>query len=128
MNVLRSSSARVRALVDALFAEVAPLITVSSKARQKEALKTVLLNLLRADRLDRPVRYSRDKNRYQRDRRYGMLFFKYDRLIPIIDALAQQGYIEQSSYYNDPNDDRGGLQTRMWGTDRLWTLCREHRA
>ena len=125
MNVLRSSSARVRALVDALFAEVAPLITVSSKARQKEALKNVLLNLLRADRRDCPVRYSRDKNRYQRDRRYGMLFFKYDRLIPIIDALEQQGYIEQSSYYNDPNDDRGGLQTRMWGTDRLWMRCRE---
>ncbi|MBC8392437.1 MAG: hypothetical protein H8E17_07725 [Deltaproteobacteria bacterium] len=45
MDTARSSSRRLRCLVDALFEEIAPLITVSSKSRQKEALKTTLMNL-----------------------------------------------------------------------------------
>ena len=126
MDTALSSSRRLRSLVDALFEEIAPLIKVSSKSRQKEALKTTLMNLLRAHHLDKPVRYSRDKNRYTKDRRYGKLHFKYDRLIPIIDALEKLGYIEQSSYYFD-QEKKEGLQTRMWATAKLWTLCQEHR-
>ncbi len=126
MDTARSSSRRLRCLVDDLFEEITPLIKVSSKSRQKEALKTTLMNLIRADQLDKPVRYSRDKNRYTRDRRYGKLYFKYDRLIPIIRELENLGYIEQSSFYFD-HEKKEGLQTRMWGTDKLWTLCQEHR-
>jgi hypothetical protein len=127
MRPMESSSRRLGALVDAVFEEVAPLVKVSSRTRQVEALKTILLNLIDAHHLDKPVRYSRDKNRYTRDRRYGLLHYKYDRLIPIIDAMGRLGYIEQSSYYKDPDDDRYGLQTRMWGTDRLWAQIREYR-
>ena len=126
MDAVLSSSWRLRSLVDALFEEIAPLIKVSSKSRQKEALKTTLMNLIRAHQLDKPVRYSRDKNRYTKDRRYGKLHFKYDRLIPITDALESLGYIEQSSFYFD-HEKKEGLQTRMWGTDKLWTLCQEYR-
>jgi len=126
MDAAQSSCQRLRSLVDALFEEITPLIKVSSKSRQKEALKTTLMNLIRAHQLDRPVRYSRDKNRYTRDRRYGKLHFKYDRLIPIIKELKKLGYIEQSSYYFD-HEKKEGLQTRMWGTDKLWTLCQEYR-
>ncbi|MBW2165942.1 MAG: hypothetical protein JRG74_07545 [Deltaproteobacteria bacterium] len=127
MDKALSSSKKLRQLVDALFEEIAPLIKVSSKSRQKEALKTTLMNLIRAHQLDKPVRYSRDKNRYTRDRRYGKLYFKYDRLIPIIDALEGLGYIEQSSFYFDHEKKGEGLQTRMWGTDKLWSLCQEYR-
>ena len=126
MDAALSSSRRLRSLVDALFEEITPLIKVSSKSRQKEALKTTLVNLIRAHQLDKPVRYSRDKNRYTKDRRYGKLYFKYDRLIPIINELEKLGYIEQSSFYFD-RDKKEGRQTRMWGTDKLWTLCQEHR-
>jgi len=126
MDAALSSSRRLRSLVDALFEEITPLIKVSSKSRQKEALKTTLINLIRADQLDKPVRYSRDKNRYTKDRRYGKLHFKYDRLIPIINELENLGYIEQSSFYFD-HEKKEGLQTRMWGTNKLWTLCQEHR-
>jgi hypothetical protein len=126
MDTARSSSLRLRCLVEALFEEITPLIKVSSKSRQKEALKTTLMNLIRAHQLDKPIRYSRDKNRYTRDRRYGKLHFKYDRLIPIIRELENLGYIEQSSFYFD-HEKKEGLQTRMWGTDKLWTLCQEYR-
>jgi len=126
MDAALSSSRRLRCLVDALFEEITPLIKVSSKSRQKEALKATLMNLIRAHQLDKPVRYSRDKNRYTKDRRYGKLHFKYGRLIPIINALESLGYIEQSSFYFD-HEKNEGLQTRMWGTAKLWTLCQEYR-
>jgi len=127
MKPMKSSCRRLDDLVDEVFEEIAPLVKVSSRPRQKEALKTILLNLIHADNLDKPVRFSRDKNRYTRDKRYGLLHYKYDRLIPIINAMEQIGYIEQSSYYNDPNDESYGLQTRMWGTDQLWETLREYR-
>ena len=106
MDKALSSSKKLRQLVDALFEEIAPLIKVSSKSRQKEALKTTLMNLICAHQLDKPVRYSRDKNCYTRDRRYGKLYFKYDRLIPIIDTMEGLGYIKQSSFYFDHEKKR----------------------
>jgi len=121
LNAYRSKSRRLKSLVNNLFDEIAPLIKVSSRSRQKDALKTILINLSVAHNLDKPVRYSRDRNRYTRDRRYGQLHFKYDRLIPIIDALERLGYIEQSSFYFGHDDDDDGRQTRMWATDKLWS-------
>ena len=93
--------------------------------RSKEALKTVLLNLELARRLNVPVRYSRNKNWYSHDARYGKLHFKYGRLIPIIDGLEALGYVQQKTGIF--NQDKGfGRQTRMWGTDRLWRLFDKH--
>jgi len=126
LDAYRSKSRRLRRLVNWLFALIAPLIRVSSKYRQKEALKTILINLFVARRLDKPVRYSRDRSWYTRDRRYGMLFFKYDRLIPIIDAMEDLGFIKQKEGFFI-RDGEHGRQTRMWGTDKLWSLFGEHR-
>ena len=126
LDVFQSSSLRLRHLVNRLFDTITPLITVSSKSRQKEALKIVLINLYQANQLNKPVRYSRDKNSYTRDRRYGQLFFKYDRIIPIINGLERLGYIEQSAFYFD-HENEEGKQTRMWGTESLWVLFHEHR-
>jgi hypothetical protein len=68
-----------------------------------------------------PVKYSRDRNFYVRDdARYKKLFFKYDRIIPIIDTLEALGYIKQLNGIFI--FDKGfGRQTRMWGTDKLWS-------
>ncbi len=126
MRPMESSSRRLDALVDAVFDEVAAMVKVSSRPRQIEALRTILLNIIHAHHLDKPVRYSRDKNRYVRDRRYRLDHYTYDRLIPIIDALDRLGYVEQSSFYKDPESDKYGLQTRMWGTDRVWAKVREY--
>ena len=114
-------SLKLRGLVNQLLEEITPLIKVSSKHRQKEALKTILINLFQAHILDKMVRYSRDSNWYNHDRRYGKLYFKYSRLIPLIDALETLGYIDQKAgfYYNE---DGQGKQTRMWATDKLISL------
>jgi hypothetical protein len=93
--------------------------------RSKEALKTVLLNLEMARRLNVPVRYARNKNSYSHDARYGKLHFKYGRLIPIIDGLEALGYVQQKTGIF--NQDKGfGRQSRMWGTDGLWRLFHKH--
>ena len=124
---MTSTCRRLDVLIDDLFEEISQSVKVSSRPRQKAALETILLNLINAYNLDKPVRYARDKNRYTRARRYGLRHYTYDRLIPIINAMERLGYIEQSSFYKDPDDDRYGLQTRMWGTDRLWARVHEYR-
>ena len=131
MDKVLSSSKKLRQLVDTLFEEIKMLIKVSSKSRQKEALKTIMMNLIKAHKLNKPIRYSRDKNKYTRDRRYGKLFFKYDRLIPIIDTLKDLGYIEQSSFYFDHKKKEKdynhacGAQTNFGLSVRI-TICFNH--
>jgi hypothetical protein len=66
-----------------------------SPPRAKEALKTVLINLSLAHQLCQPVRYSRTRSNYVQGERYAQIFFKYDTLIPVIDALEGLGYLEQ---------------------------------
>ena len=110
-----------RGIVDKVFGEVSGLINISSPKRSRDALKTVLLNLWVSYLMGAPVRYSRRKNSYVRDSRYGQLFMKFDRLIPIIDALEQLGYINQQGGWQD-RDTGVRRQTRMWGTGKLWHL------
>jgi len=126
MTAVRSSSFRLRCLVGQLFEEISTQIVVSSKSRQKQALKAILINLIHADQVNKPVRYSMNKNDYTSDRRYGKLFFKFDRLKPIIKALEDLGYIEKRpGFYNHETGE--GRQTRMWGTAKLWEVCRKYR-
>ena len=119
LNVYASSSLRIGALVNRVFDEVSEKIKVSNKSRTKEAIKTILINLWIGKQMDEPIRYSRNKNNYVSDRRYGKLFFKYSRLIPVIDALKDLGYIHQKrGVYN--KEKKLGWQSRMWGTYKLW--------
>ncbi len=124
LNVYWSDSPEFREIVDRTFSEVSGLVKISSKTRSKDALKTVLLNLWVSYLMGAPVRYSRNKNNYVRDSRYGQLFFKYNRLIPLIDALERLGYIKQKGGWLDR---KTGVrrQTRMWGTRKLWHLFRQ---
>jgi len=121
LNVYWSNSPEFRGVVDKVFSEVSGLIKISSKTRSKDALKTVLLNLWVSYLMGVPVRYSRRKNSYVRNARYGQLFMKRDRLIPLIDALYRLGYINQQKGWQDR---KTGVrrQTRMWGTRKLWNL------
>jgi hypothetical protein len=125
MDVLTGYSSELRDLVNALFDELLGITLIKNNMRFKEALKTVLLNLELARRLSVPVRYSRNKNWYSHDTRYGKLHLKYGRLIPIIDGLEVLGYVQQKTGIF--NQDKGfGRQTRMWGTDQLWRLLDKH--
>ncbi len=123
LNVYWSDSPEFREIVDRTFSEVSGLIKISSKKRSRDALKTVLLNLWVSYLMGAPVRYSRRKNSYVCDSRYGKLFFKYNRLIPVIDALERLGYINKKRGWLDR---KTGVrrQTRMWGTRKLWHLFR----
>ena len=71
LNVYWSDSSEFRDIVDKVFGEVSRLIKISSPKRSRDALKTVLLNLWLSDLMGAPVRYSRRKNNYVRDSRYG---------------------------------------------------------
>jgi hypothetical protein len=123
LNVYWSDSPEFRNIVDKLFDKVSERIKIQSKKRSKEALKTVLLNLWVTFLMGAPVRYSRRKNNYVRNSRYGQLFMKRDRLIPLIDTLERLGYINQQGGFLD-RDTGVGRQTRMWGTTKLWNLFR----
>ncbi|MCM2286536.1 MAG: hypothetical protein NDI81_17255 [Desulfobacula sp.] len=113
-----SKSKRVRALVDEIYSEICQKIKVSSPARTKEAIKTVLINLWIGAYFSRPIRYSRNRNDYKSGKRYGLLFMKYDRLIPVIDTLSGLGYIQQKIGFFI-FDKKFGFQTRMWATELL---------
>ncbi|MBA7493215.1 hypothetical protein ES702_03771 [subsurface metagenome] len=121
LNVYWSDSPEFRDIVDRVFDEVSGLTKITSQKRSRDALKTVLLNLWVSDLMGAPVRYSRRKNNYVRDSRYGQLFMKRDRLIPVIDTLERLGYISQKGGWQD-RDTGVRRQTRMWGTRKLWHL------
>ena len=95
LTVYASDSLRLGLLANKVFNEVSKKIKISNKYRTKEAIKTILINLWIGKQMDAPIRYSRNKNNYVSDRRYGKLFFKYNRIIPVIDALEDLGYIHQ---------------------------------
>ncbi len=118
-NVFASRSARLRGLVDSIYSEVATQIRVSNKAKTKEVIKTVLINLWFARFMGKPLRYSRDRSAYGHHRRYGKIFLKYDRVIPVIDAMGHLGYIEQKQGFW-VSDKEFGRQSRMWSTPKLW--------
>ncbi len=119
LDVYGSVSPQVKALVDKIFDEVSKKIKVIKKSRIKDALKTIIANLWQGKQMDAPIRYSRNKNKWVRNSRYGKLFFTYKRFIPVIDALEDLGYIHQKKgIYNSDKDF--GRETRMWGTYKLW--------
>jgi hypothetical protein len=118
LTVYSSDSLRLGTLINKIFDEVSKKIKISNKTRTKEAINTILINLWIGKQMDIPINYSRNKNNYVSDKRYGKLFFKYNRIIPVIDALEDLGYIHQKKgVYN--KEKKLGWQSRMWGTNKL---------
>ncbi len=119
LDVYASASPKLKALVDKIFSQVSKSIKISNRSHTKEALKTIIANLWIGKQIDTPIHYSRNKNKWVRNSRYGKLFFTYKRFIPVIDALEDLGYIHQKrGIYNRDKDF--GRETRMWGTYKLW--------
>ena len=92
--------------------------TPNNKSRIKYTCKAVLFNLYLAYLLGSPIRYARNASQYGRAKRYGQLFFKYDRLIPIIAAFEHLGLIQHRMGWYD-RDKQLGRQSRMWASEKL---------
>jgi len=113
-----STYPQVKDLTDDLFKEISKRISINNKIRSKETLKTILLNLWVAYHDDKPVNYSRSPNSYAHNRRYGKLHFKYNRVISIIDALEDMGFLKQVKGFYD-KDKNLGRKTRMYASHDL---------
>jgi len=111
-------------LGDHLFEEVEGIAKTAKKYRSKEALKLILINLFKGYRRGRAIRYSRDKAFYASGRRYHQIWFKYKRVIPIIDALKELGYAEGKDGLHFPDDDVL-YQSRIWASKKLIDLFHE---
>ncbi|MBC2711131.1 MAG: hypothetical protein HGJ94_09095 [Desulfosarcina sp.] len=122
-NIYNANSKRLRELINSIFAEVLCVIPTPNRQRYRDVLKRVLINLWNGYYRGKPVRYSRDTTYYTRNSMYGKQFIKYDRLIPVIDALETLGYIEQrNGVWNKEREI--GRTTRMWATFKLWRQFR----
>ncbi|MCD6185307.1 MAG: hypothetical protein J7K84_05885 [Deltaproteobacteria bacterium] len=128
MDAYNSSSNSLKSLVNFLFGEMVAKIglKVKSPNRGKQALKTVLINLWLSNLLGMPVRYSRDKNAYSHNRKYGKLYFKYHTLLPVIDALLALEYIEEKKGRSFYENKKRGHQTRIWPAVLLIELFIDH--
>lgn len=113
-----SNCPQVKELTDDLFKDVSKRMRIHKKARSKETLKMILLNLWVSYHCDRPVKYSRNPNNYSHSRRYGKLHFKYNRVIPIIDTLEDMGLLSQAKGFYD-REKNIKRQTRIYATDEL---------
>ena len=121
LDVFNSKDEKLKTLTHNLFAEIKETSSKIFKSpdRAKQSLKMLLINLWISNLMGVPVRYSRSRNDYVHDARYGQLFFKFDTLIPIIDILKELGYIEQKIGRSKYEDKSSGFHTRMWANFTL---------
>jgi hypothetical protein len=121
LDVFNSKDEKLKTLTHNLFAEIEETSSKIFKSpdRAKQTLKMLLINLWISNLMGVPVRYSRSRNDYVKDARYGQLFFKFDTLIPIIDILKELGYIEQKIGRSKYEDKNSGFHTRMWANFTL---------
>ena len=89
-----SSNPKIEELVDALYLDL-NLGNLKVNAK-KELLKTIVMNLLRSERIQRGVLYSRNNGWYQSiPARYKYHYQTYDLVTKTVDALMEKGYIKQ---------------------------------
>ena len=122
---LASQSEAIQQLTDDLLGEISSCISIQSRRRSREALKKVLLNLIHNEITCGCIRYSRNKNDYALHRRYGRLWLKYDRLIPLINALIELEYVESlNGSWN--KEKKFGLQSKIWSSPKFIEIMIEY--
>ena len=103
---------------DYVLEEISDIQEIGKRPRARYALKQILLNLYVGHQAGVPIYYSRNRNNYTHPRRYDLLFFKYDRMTRLIDALEKMDFIEQ--YIGLRNQKNGhGRMTRMYPKNDL---------
>jgi len=126
---LISDYPEVKNLADRLFQELINIDprrarTKTEEYRSKETLKIILINLIVAHDMAVAVRYPRRKSRYTGNSRYARLYFKYNRVIPIIDTLVDMGYVDTWKGYQNW-EDQIRRESRMATSSRLIELFHE---
>jgi hypothetical protein len=86
-----------------------------------------LINLWQGNLAGMPIRYSRTRSDYGHEKRYGQLFFTFDTLKPVIDALEEHGYVEHALGRSRYETKEDGFQTRMWASPKLIQLFMDYR-
>lgn len=94
-NNLQSTSPEVRALTNQIWDELCSIDKSRLVTVKKQVLKSVILNCdIVAALSEKKIRYSRDKNTYNMaPLRYRYHHNRYSTFVPIIDALAESGFI-----------------------------------
>jgi len=123
---LISDYPEVKSLADRLFQELIAVNprrarTKTEEYRSKETLKIILINLIVAHDMAVAVRYPRRKSRYTGNSRYARLYFKYNRVIPIIDTLVDMGYVDTWKGYQNW-EDQIRRESRMAASSKLIEL------
>lgn len=127
LNVNRHTSCqKALFLIDNIFDEIVKFLSsrrIQQADKIKELLTQVILDLKMAHDTDPLlwVRYSRHKEDYSRVSRYQQNDISYDRLIPIVDALNDLGYIEHHIGFQDRNTGIS-FQSRMRATQKLASM------
>ena len=97
-----------------------------TKSKFMDALRQVVLNLYIGYLGHTTIKYPRNKARYNHDKRYGRLWFKYSVIVSLIDMLERLGYLEQKiGFFN--KDRRKGKESRIWITKKLLDLFNDIR-
>jgi len=111
-------------ITDFILDEISKKYTIKNKKRTKQVLQQVIINLLVSHQNGLPIKYSRDKNDYVADKRYGQIYFKYERLIQVIDWLVELGYIDHKMGFFDRVKNIG-RKSRMLASNKLLYLFGE---
>lgn len=99
--------------------------TVRERYKSKATLKILLVNLHVGCQSGVAIKYSRRKLAYSGKARYARIFFSYERVIPIIDKLAEMEYVEHWKGFKDRDKEIGRL-SRMAAAPKLIELFEKY--
>jgi hypothetical protein len=115
---LTTTDKEIHKLIDEILDEIIIIKEITNRSRSRECLKKVVLNLIHTEKTGGSVSISRTKNDYSQHRMYGKIWFKYDRLIPIIDGLIELGYVEFVNGFWDKEKKRG-CRSKIWASEKF---------
>lgn len=121
-----SSDKSITELTNYIFDELSQDIKITSRKRQRGALKHIIVNGIISYRLNRPIHYSRDRSYYSHGKIYGQEWFRYHRIVPVIDWLVRNQYLEHIKGMYKVGDYKG-LQSKFWAAEKLLKLFLEFR-
>lgn len=127
LKPFRINEPRIENIANQLFQEIISQRgrKFKSPAAAKQTIKIIIANLFLADFMGQSVRYSRDKNHYTRNKKFGRWNLSYALVISIVDTLEALGYTIQAPGRTFYEDKGKGTQARMWASQKLLALFHE---
>lgn len=125
-SYLSSSDVGIKDLTDYIFGKLSQDIPITSRKRQRDALKHIIVNGIVSYRINRPVAYSRRMCDYTSGKFYSKDWFRYDRIVPVIDWLVNNEYLQHHKGSYD-KIKRKGYSSKFWAGAKLLKLFIEFR-